>query len=584
MRELRYSIDLRCSAQRYIAVTLEVSADQFAADFPGELFLPTWTAGSYLIREFSRHLSQPVARDAVTGTPLRCWKSSKNRFRVDLPTTTATVVIDYRVYAHELTVRTADCTSAHSFWNHACLLLWPVGRSDLRVAIRVQHPPDWELACALPIARLGPTEAAIEAPNQEAILDVPCLAGRLSRLELDVRGVRHSLVFDGLGPVAPPDRLRRDVAGIVEAAADVFAAPLPYPHYTFLCLFTNRGHGGLEHGESSTLLAARTDFSPGSAYDEWLGLLAHELFHAWNVKRMRPAEFWSYDYEVENYTPMLWLAEGFTAYYDDLLCRRAGVRSVDSYLGALAKNLNNLWSGHGRFRQSLSEASFDAWIRLYRPDENTRNSTQNYYGNGAVAAMVLDLTIRQLTDGARSLDNAMQHLWRETWLAGRGYTRGDVECALAAAAGCELTSLLRSLVDGPLDPDVRTLLANFGVDVVPVARQGIYLGLSLENKGTVVSSVAEGGPAYEAGLSPGDEILALDGLRVSQEDWSEVVESVARADRALRVLVATRGLVEERSLIPTEPPIAKVSLQLMTDMGEGAARRRRDWLHLAPGV
>jgi predicted metalloprotease with PDZ domain len=555
-----------------------------------DFLLPNWTPGSYLIRDFARHLGPITAKDPATGASLVCERLSKNRFRVVLPAALPAVPpaqpptgrpalrLEYWVYAHELSVRTADVTPEHAYWNHACVLLWPVEHPRARARIAIRLPAGWDFASALPTIADRGGEIVLEADGLDHAVDSPCIAGALQRLELHALGVRHTVVLEGLAGLAVPKDFAADLTRLIECAANVFGGRLPYDHYTFLCLFADNGHGGLEHSHSTTLLSGRTALHRASAYRDFLSLAIHEVFHAWNVKRMRPAELWTYDYERENYTRLLWLVEGFTAYYDDLLCRRAGIYSVSEYLAVLAKNLTNLWSGVGRQRMSLSDSSFDAWIRLYRPDENTRNSSQNYYGNGAIVALVLDLTIRKTTGGERCLDDAMRALYRSTFEAGRGYRRQDIAKCLAEAARTEIGPLLDSLVDGPLDPDVSALLADFGVSVAHKDRDKPYLGITFETDRLVVTAVNENGPAFESGIAPGDEVLAIAGLRVTSENWAETAEAALAIGRPLAVLTSSRGVIRERSLVPAQHPLGNVTVEL--DAGATPARvaLREGWL------
>jgi predicted metalloprotease with PDZ domain len=587
---LHYTLDVRQPGRRRIAVTLE--ADRTALGLPptsptsgteaeAVLFLPTWTPGSYLIREYSRHLSTVEATDAGTGGRLDCAKVAKNRFRVRLGPDTDRICLRYTVYAHELSVRTADLTTEHAYWNHACVLLWPLGCADTAARIAVLHPPSWQVATTLPQA----AEDAVDEQDRQVFVardldhavDTPVLTGsHLERLEWSVHGIPHAAVFDGLGPVRPPARLVEDLTKVIEHNATVFGSKLPYDRYLFLCLFSDQGHGGLEHTDSTTLLGARTDLRGGRDYREFLSLAAHEHFHVWNVKRMRPVEFWSYDYETENHTQMLWLAEGFTAYYDDLVCRRAGVHTVQEYLDTLARTFTNLLSAPGRHRYSLSDSSFDAWIRLYRPDEDSRNSSQNYYGNGSLAALCLDFAIRSATQGAKSLDDAVRELYESTHGQGRGYTRKDVERALAV--GGDLSGLLASLVDRGLDPDFDAVLRTHGLRLVLRDRNKPWLGLSLKLNSTEVAFVYDHSPAWESGIAPGDELIAIQGMRITETNLNTVLQSVADIGRPLRAITATRGLLQEVSLVPVEHPFGVPAVEFDPDATPAACALRSKWL------
>ncbi len=577
MVDLAFSLDVRAPARRRIEVSLECDRSVFGTTATeGLLFLPVWTPGSYLVREFARHLGPVVATDAATGAPLPCRKVGKNRYGVGLAPGARRIRLTYHVHAGELTVRTADVTADHAFWNHANVLLWPVGGRGLTAEVAVRAPAGWRVACTLP-RRDGGDGPVFSAGDLDAAMDAPVLCGDLVELQWAAGGVAHRALLEGTGGVTPPAGMVSDLASITRCAIEVFGE-VPYRDYTFLCLFADAGHGGLEHRDGSVLLAARTALRPGKAYQDLLGLAAHELFHAWNVTRMRPQELWVYDYEQENHTSMLWLAEGFTAYYDDLICLRAGVIDQGEYLETVARNVQNLLTGQGRRKQSLAAASHDAWIRFYRPDANTRNSTQNYYGNGAVAAMCLDLTIRAATGGRCCLDDAMRHLWQTTWKQGRGYERADVEASLQHAAGTDLGPLLASLVDGPLEPGLEPLLRQFGITIRQKENGKPYLGLGFQDGCTVVGFVNEDGPAFEAGIAAGDEVLALDGLRVTADSWTPVFQAVAAVGRSLQVLVSSRGVVRTRSLVPIANPGGPLALEPIRDCSGEAAGLRAGWL------
>ncbi len=590
MAVLDYRIDVQQPAVRELAVTLHLDRESTRAAVDGaspahiDLFLPTWTPGSYLIREYARHLSRVVAADEASGSALPCAKVAKNRFRIELGAATRRIRVAYRVYAHDLSVRTADLTADHAYWNHACVLLWPVGRPELGARLTIVFPRGWDLACALPQVEAevsgipsSATARTLVADDMDRAFDSPCLVGRFRRVEWQVDGVPHSAALDGLAGVAPPPGLATHLASIVEHTRDVFAGALPYARYSFLCLFAADGQGGLEHGDSTTLLASRTAFASEKSYHEFLSLAAHELFHAWNVKRLRPVEFWRYDYEHETYTEFLWLIEGWTSYYDDLVCMRAGIVSRTDYLALVAKNVNAMLGAPGRLRLSLRESSFDAWIRLYRPDENTRNSSQNYYGNGAVAAMCLDLTIRRETAGARSLDDVMRSLYRGTYGAGRGYTLADVQQAVTSVAGDGPVAALSALVDDQLNPDLGALFASFGISVQARDTERPFLGVQFDNGSMRVGSVTADSPAHAAGIQPGDEVLAVADLRVDSGRWPDVFQAIARVDTPIEVLVARRGVITRCVAVPSRSP-GTIQLELDENASAEARALRDGWL------
>ncbi|MCA8956646.1 MAG: M61 family metallopeptidase [Planctomycetes bacterium] len=575
MSELTYILNLRHPAHRTVGISVRGSVDAMGAR-GGEvdLQLPSWTPGSYLIREHARHVGNLRATDE-RGRNLVCRKVGKDRFRVTLGDA-ATLEVQYTLYAHELSVRTNDVTDRRAFLCGAAVFLWPIGRQSGGATVELLVPDAWQVEAGVECSTQGPGQFRFQVPDRDALVDCPILAGNFEVLRFDCLDKPHALVLDGLLGIRPPDHFASDVATLIEQAAAVFGGTLPYDRYSFLCMFTESARGGLEHLASSAILAPRTTFRPRKSYLELLGLIAHEHFHVWNVKRMRPVDLWHLDYTQENHTELLWVAEGFTAYYDDHLCRRAGLLSVEQYLTILGETIQELKHTPGRLRQSLSEASFDAWIRLYRPDENTRNSTLSYYGNGALVALRFDLRIRQATAGERSLDDVMRQLYAETFESGKGYTRADVIAAIGEAGGFDARELVESLVLQPLDPDFSEWFAPFGIEVTEGGETSPYLGVHFQPNSTVVSSVLEGTPAWTSGLMPDDEILALAGIRVTASTLPRVLENVA-PNGAVPVMLSRRSRIVELTVEPA-PRRLSVSLRIKRDATPEQVRLRSGWL------
>ena len=590
MAELTFRIEIPRPAASELSVRLQVPTPR---SVPGHapleeltLFMPTWTPGSYLIREFSKHVVGPRAFDGSTRAPLPCVKVAKNRWMVTLGRDTSSVDVEYTVYCHELSVRTADVTPDHAYWNNACVLLWPVGQRSASADITVCIPTQWSLATSLPvIAETATTGSSlrnitIHASDMDRAFDCPCLAGSPKCIEWSSLGVPHRIVLDDLSGLTPPSTLAGDLDRIVSTTAKIFGGTLPYGSYTFLCLLTQAGHGGLEHLDSTTLLHSRTQLATRKGYLDFLSLAAHELFHAWNVKRLRPSEFVELDYEAETFTPFLWLIEGWTAYYDDLICLRAGVFSAADYLTALGKNIQALLNNPGRLRTSLAESSFDAWIRLYRPDENTRNSSQNYYGNGAVAALCLDLLVRAQSDGTKSLDDIIRSLY-ETMPSDRGYALDDVLAVVERIGGQKARDYLVEAISGPFDPPLREVLAGHGIGLTLKDTDQLHLGLQFEPNGTVVASVGRNSAAWMAGVMPGDEILAVGGLRVDASRWSEVFTAVAKAQQAIELLISRRGVIKTIRALPAKSP-GVAALEILNSADDKPRQLRDLWLQ--PGA
>jgi predicted metalloprotease with PDZ domain len=581
-----YRIRLASAAQRRIDVELELGpedlnsatraeAEHSDVDGEVELLIPTWTPGSYLIREFARHVHAVRAR-RLDGTEVPVRKRAKNRIAI-VPGADG-IIVSWQVYAHELTVRTACVTDDFAFWNGANVLLWPAGLESSPAHIEVEVPNGWSFVAGSAPVELADGLARFSCANLDEAVDTPCLCGPLESFSFEFQGREHRFVYAGLAGVRPPERFQEDVKEIVRTTAAVFGGDLPYPRYTFLSLHSADSRGGLEHCDSTTLLAPRTTFSPRASYEDFLALIAHEYLHVWNVKRMRPREFWDYDYEAENYTRLLWVAEGITAYFDDLLVRRAGVSSPSAYLERLESHVRGLRANPGRHVLSLADSSFDAWIRLYRADENTRNSSQNYYTNGALAAFVIDVAIRRSSGGTRSLEDALRALWKRTYAAGRGYDLEDVLSCMDEAAGRPLAELVLGLVEGPFDPDLDGALDLFGLHLSERGGSAPFLGVRFRGNSTVLASVEDGTPAFVAGLCPGDELIALEGLRVDPDGWQAVWDHVALADRPLSVLISRRGVIRTCQVTPIERHGHGPRITSIESPTESQLAHRESWL------
>ena len=396
-----------------------------------DLVMPVWTPGSYLVREFERHVQDFAAEDAG-GRALQWSKLNKNTWRV---TTGGARELRarYRVYANELTVRTNELNDRHAVWNNAALLMYPDGHLAAPSTLRVVPARDWKVATGLPSA--GGERNTFRAENFDILYDSPFLVSDFRVLTFDAGGRPHRIVIDGAGNYDAA-ALERDIKKVVEATIKLMG-DTPYRDYTFLVILNARGAGGgLEHLNSTMLLVNTFGFRPEAAYRGFLELVAHEYFHVWNVKLLRPDALGPFDYTGENYTRLLWVAEGLTSYYGDLLVRRAGLKSDKDYLEATARAIEALQNTPGRQKMSVEEASFDAWIKYYRPDENSVNSSISYYDKGALVGLLLDLEIRRRTNGARSLDDVMRYLYEEHAKKNRNYTPEDFQRVSEAAAGC----------------------------------------------------------------------------------------------------------------------------------------------------
>ena len=476
-----------------------------------ELKLPVWTPGSYLIREYARHVQDFAVKDKG-GNNLAWQKINKNTWQVDTKGGKE-IVVNYRVYSNELTVRTNELNDEHGFWNNAATLMFVKDQLKSRSIVTVKPFGDWRVATGLP--KVDGAPYTFRAENFDVLYDSPFEVSNFKEIEFEVEGKPHRMVFSGDGNY-DMQRCADDAAKIVEQAYKIFGE-LPYKDYTFIVNL--RGGGGLEHLNSTALQYNRFGFKPEARYKSFLGLVAHEYFHAFNVKRIRPDTLGPFDYENKNYTKLLWVAEGGTEYYSGLLLRRAGLITAKEFLSGKATTIRQLQERPGRFETSLEEASFDAWIKGYRQDENAVNNQISYYDKGEIVNMMLDLTIRAASNGAKSEDDVLRYLYTEFFKKGKNYTPEDFQKTAEMMAGRSLDDFFSKYVRGRMDIDYDEIVKAIGLKLkASEANRGkAYFGADLveENGRLNIRTIPTGTPAYEQGFNAGDQIVAVDGYRTT---------------------------------------------------------------------
>jgi predicted metalloprotease with PDZ domain len=599
---IRYAICPADPGAHLFRVTVEIET----RTAEGQSFLlPAWIPGSYMIRDFARHIVRLRALDGA-GRRVRVAKTDKHTWRCTPLAPGTRLTLAYEVYAYDLSVRAAHLDTTHGFFNGSSVFLRPHGHEHAPCRVDLIAPPrdartrDWRVATALqpaPATRRGGFGTYLCADYDE-LIDCPVEMGRFQAATFDVHGVEHEIVVSGAVARLDLARLTQDLARVCATHARMFEPRRrrpPFERYTFLTFAVDDGYGGLEHRRSTALLCRRDElpFRGGATrtegYRRFLGLASHEYFHAWNVKRIKPAPFCAYDLERENYTPLLWLFEGFTSYYDDLGLCRAGLLTHEQYLETLAATLTTVLQRSGRLKQSLAESSFDAWIKYYKPDENAPNSVVSYYQKGALVAAGLDLTIRIETGGRRSLDDLMRHFWQGFRSAGANYAgvaEEDVAPALERATGLDLARTLRDWTRATGEPDFAALLPRLGVRVerspaldAPVfALLGCKLASGAEGR---VSQVFDGSPAQVAGLSAGDQIVALDGLRAAGGNLDKLLTRYQPGE-TVEILAFRRDELQRFALeLATRPP-QKWQLKVDAQAGVAARRLRAGWLGKPP--
>ena len=548
------AVHYRVSMQRPHTHLFEVEATFPAGVDTLEAVLPVWTPGSYLVREFSRQV-QDVSASAVGGGPLPVQRVDKRTWRVQA--NGWAVTLRYRVYANELTVRTSHLDGSHGYFNGATLFLYTEATRGLEHHVTVDAPEGWT-----PFAALERRGEAFVARDYDELVDSPFEVGPHTPLSFTAAGVPHEVVVWG-DTVPDAGRLCSDLQRICEAQARMFGG-LPMPRYLFLLYLTDKGRGGLEHKASTSLLFPRVGLHNARGWEDLLTLAAHEYFHLWNIKRVKPRALVPFDYSRENYTTLLWAFEGATSYYDNVFVLRAGLMSASRYVTRLGETLSALHATPGRKAQTLAEASLVSWVKHYRPDEHSPNSAISYYLKGEVVAALLDLEIRQATDNARGLDDVMRLLWQR-YGDESGVPEEGVEAAASEVAGKDLKAFFDRAVRTTEELDY-SLFSHVGLEVrfrtreAPSDKGGSppprvkgdgklkgWLGVTTKGSATI-ATVLDGSPALEAGLYVDDEVVALDGWRVDgagllsrcedKQPGETVRLTVFRRDRLLEVPVA----------------------------------------------
>jgi predicted metalloprotease with PDZ domain len=506
------------------------------------MFMAVWTPGSYLVREYERNVERVAATAA--GRPLAIEKPVKNRWRIATGGARE-FTLTYRVFSHEMTVRSNWVERDFAMINGAPTFLALVGSLDRPHEVTLVLPPSWKLSISgMPKAPDGAANHYL-APDYDTLVDSPIVAGNPTVHTFEVDGKPHHLVDVGEGGGFDGARAAKDLERVVQADRALWGS-LPYDHYVFFNLLTEAS-GGLEHRNSVMMMASRWDMATRDAYVDWLSLASHEYFHLWNVKRLRPIELGPFDYEKENYPRSLWISEGLTDYYGDLQVHRAGLTTREEYLGLLSKAIKTLQTTPGRLVQSVEMASFDAWIKQYRPDENSVNTVISYYTKGAVLGFVLDARIRAASGGARSLDDVMR-LALSRYSGARGFTPEQFRQTASEVAGADLSAWFRTALETTDEIDYAPALEWYGLAFAPARppsdRPGWIGAKTMDDKGRlVVENVPRGTPAFAAGLNPGDEIVAIDDYRVGPEDLTARLDGY-RPGQQVTLLIGRRQALQ----------------------------------------
>ncbi|WP_061517789.1 M61 family metallopeptidase [Acinetobacter venetianus] len=513
---LHYQIEFDDYRQHLVHVTL-----RFLANPNQELWLPTWIPGSYLVREFSKHIESVKASDEA-GRILSIKKTEKNRWRL-FNTDHELITVEYDVYAYDLSVRGAYVDQTRLYINPACVCLGLQDQEQAPCEVEVFLPDElkhFQIATGLTSKSLVKGRFTLKAENYDQLIDSPFELADQSRFSFEANGIPHEFVISGKHST-DLDRLKADIKKICETEINMFGSA-PFKDYTFMTMATGNSYGGLEHCNSTSLITPRDDLpkageaeEPSKDYQRFLGLCSHEYFHSWLVKFIRPENFANYDLHKEGYTSLLWIFEGFTSYYDDLILLRSGVISQKSYLDLLKAQIDRYLQNPGRFIQSVSESSFDAWIKFYRQDENSNNAGTSYYNKGSLVALCLDLGLRLR---GSNLDSLMRRLYENTQNGMQVNDRTIVELCNELTGDNwieQINHLINTTDELPLDQ----LFPEFGLSYSIKNDKALPFGLKVADKaeGVVIQQVRRESAAAQAGLSANDVIIAIDGLKASEK-------------------------------------------------------------------
>ena len=548
---IRYTVSFPAPQTHYVEIAAAVPTDGRPQV---ELMMPVWTPGSYLVREYERNVEAVTAANP-DGRTLAVRKTDKNHWRVTTAGATS-VTVKYRVYAHEMSVRTNWVEAGFAMLNGAPTFMTLAELTPRAHEVVIHPAAGWKLSLtALPAMPGG--DHRYRAPDFDTLVDSPIVIGNPSVYAFEVDGKKHYLVNEGEAGVFDGPRAAKDVETVVREHRRMWGS-LPYDTYYFFNMMTlaAEGGGGLEHKNSQMLTTNRWATRTRRAYLGWLELVSHEFFHAWNVKRLRPVELGPFNYEDEVLTKSLWISEGVTDYYGELALQRAGLSTQAEYLDALSNHVEELQTTPGRLVQSAEMASYDAWIKYYRPDENSINVSVSYYTKGAVLGFLLDARIRKATNGAKALDDVMRAAFQK-FSGTRGFTPDDFRAVAEQVMGTSLRGFWGDAIEGTSELDYAEALDTFGLRFKPATPPSrVWTGLSTRNDAgrLVVTQIRRDSPALAAGVNVDDEILAIDEFRVRADRWESRLDQYTPGDKVMLLVARREQLTRLPMTFATDPP------------------------------
>ncbi len=554
-----YSLKMPKPQNHYFEVEMKIN--KVSGKFI-EVKMPVWAPGSYMVREFSKNVNLVVAKDEQ-GKNLNITKVSKNTWKIYVKGVNE-VKINYEVYAFELSARSSFLDQSHGFVSGSSIFMYVEGEKETGGKLDIYPHEDFNvISTALPKAKDSirfENAKTYAFSNFDHLVDCPIEIGNQDVFEFMAAGVKHSVAIYGVGNYEV-EKLKKDMKQVIETTSAVIGEN-PNKNYTFIIHNVTDGQGGLEHMNSATLSVDRWSYQ-GKQYFDFLSLVAHEYFHLWNVKRLRPIELGPFNYDQENYTTLLWVMEGFTSYYDELLMRRAGYLTEQEYIQKINSILNYVEGSEGARVQPVAHASFDAWIKGYRPNENSGNTTMTYYSRGQLIGSVLDAKIIAKFDGAKCLDDFMRTLYFKFYKnKGRGFTEEEFEETLTDFMGEDMHAFLMNYIYDTKVPNYKEIFNGIGVNVDYIGAKKAYFGMSFSKEGIpFVKTIRTNSEAENAGLSVNDEILGFNGFRIDGPSLEASLAALKTGD-LFNLLVSRDQIIMEISckMGEIEIPTFKMSI------------------------
>lgn len=540
--------------------------------------MAAWTPGSYLLREYAQHVESYWAR--AGRKKAKVFKTAKNTWRV-MADNAAKVTFSYRVYAFDMTVRTNFLDSNHGYINPAALCMFVQGHQQTPATLTVQPYENWEKV-TIPLPPVSSKKAfTYQVPDFDTLVDSPIEIGNHQEFSFKAANVPHKVAWYGLNSVDKA-QIKKDFAAIVEATTDIFGEHPCQDYltndYTFIVHILDKKFGGLEHLNSTSLHFPRETFATKKGYARFLNLTAHEYFHLWNVKRIRPIELGPFDYERENYTRLLWVAEGFTVYYENIILRKAGLVKDGKVRKGFAEIMTRVENTPGNEVQPVTDASWDAWIKAYRPNENSANTTISYYSKGAMVALILDLIIIQETQAEKNLDDVMRYLYKEYYQKQqRGFTEDEMKQAIEKIAGKDLSTFFEKHIYGTQTLPYEKHLASVGLALNAETEEKVYLGIGTTRvaKKLKINRIKTDSPAYKAGLNVHDEIVKINDQKV--KDLTKFMESKDAGDQ-IKVEICRDGNVKKFLVVLEKNPHTTYKLTPQKNKTEKQKKTYKKWL------